>query len=107
MPWIVSTRLAPGQRIRRSVLWGIITYVMTALHLIMAVVGYGSIASTEPTMFFATLPWWGICSLGLLAGVVGSFVKRGTFNIVAAVIGLLTLVITNPVIPISIVALFA
>ena len=107
-PWVVGTRLAPGQRIRRSMLWGWIALALTALHILMAAIGYGSVAvSADAAVFQAVLPWWGICTLLLLAGTVACFIRRGTFNIVIGVVALLTLVVSNPVLPISMIALFA
>lgn len=107
-PWVVGTRLAPGQRIRRSTMWGWIALGLTVLHVLLAVIGYGTVAvNADPAVFQAVLPWWGICTLLLLAATVACFIRRGTFNIVIGVVALLTLVVSNPVLPISLIALFA
>ena len=105
VPWIVGTRLAPGQQIKRSVLWGVIALSLTALHLIAAAVGLMQLVMVDPFGFRATLPVWGVLSLLLLASIIMCFIKRGTFNIVSGSIAAFTLVVSNPVIPLGFIAM--
>lgn len=105
VPWIIGTRLAPGQKIKRSALWGVIGLVIAGLHLAAAAIGLLQIVMLDPFAFRATLPFWGVLSLLLLASVIMCFIKRGTFNIVVGSIGAFTLVVSNPVIPLGFIAM--
>ena len=103
VPWIVGTRLRPGEEIKRSTLWGIMTAVAAGLHLLIAAVGMFQMIFLSIDAFYAILPFWGILSLLVLAGVIMCFVQRGSFNRWMAIIAAGTLVISNPVGPMAIV----
>ncbi|MGO3878856.1 MAG: hypothetical protein ACTJHM_06960 [Agrococcus casei] len=108
VPWVVGTRLAPDQKVRKSIVWGIAAMALTLLHLIVAGIGYGAMVNQgDPQVFFSIMPWWGICTLALLASIVGCFVKRGALNIIAGVIATLTIVISNPALPLALIVLVA
>ena len=105
-PWVVGTRLAPGERVKRAYGWGIAALALTLLHLIVAGIGYGAmLGQSDPQMFQAIMPWWGICSLALLASIVGCFVKRGALNIIGGVVATLTIVVSNPALPLALLSL--
>lgn len=99
VPWVIGTRLAPGEKLKRGFLWAIVCGVLALLHLIAAVVGYGSVFSMNGDAFILLLPFWGILSLLLLASIIVCLVRRGGWNIAAAVSGAFVLVFTNPVLP--------
>lgn len=103
VPWIVGTRLRPGEQITRSTLWGIMTAVAAGLHLLIAAVGMFQVIFGSIGAFYGLLPFWGILSLLVLAGIIMCFVKRGSFNRWMAIIAAGTLVISNPVGPMAIV----
>lgn len=105
VPWIVDTRLRPGEQIQRSTLWGLLTAVAAGLHLLIAAVGVVQAVVVDVHAFFAILPFWGILSLVVLAGVILCFLKRGSFNRWMAIIAAGTLVVSNPILPMAVVVM--
>lgn len=107
VPWVVQTRLHPGQQIQRSNIWGILTAVAAGIHLLVAAIGVMQAVVVDIHAFVALLPYWGILTLLVLAGVIMCFVKRGSFNRWMAIISAGTLIVSNPVLPLAVVMMIA
>lgn len=97
MPWVIETRLAPGQKLRRNPVWGIVALVASLIGGLMFIIAMGAAFAGGGQLFVWMLPVWGIVALTAAAFTIAAFVRRGTLNVTFGAIAAAVLVLTNPV----------
>lgn len=99
VPWVLETRLRPGEQVQSSNTWGIATAAVAGLNLVIALFGLVLAFASGPDAFVGLLPFWGILTLMVVVGIILCFVKRGKFNRWIAIISACSLVLSNPIVP--------
>lgn len=97
MPWVVETRLAPGQKLKRNPAWGIIAIVVAVVNVVAFLAGQWSAPQGDGSLFLIGLPIWGIITLAGLGFGFAAIVKRGVLNVTLGAVGMGVVVLTNPV----------
>lgn len=103
MPWVTQTRLAPGQQVKRSTVFGWIAAGLAVVGGFIFLVSMGMVLTNLSGLFITGLPFWGILTLGTIGCAVSALVRRGRMNTILGVGSLALLVLTNPLIPLVVV----
>ncbi len=101
MPWVIESRLAPGQQRKRSVVFGVIAAVGAAIGALIFLVSMGMIIVTPQLagLVIMGLPVWGVLTLGTVGCGVAALVRRGRVNVILGAGSLALVVLTNPLLP--------
>lgn len=105
MPWVVETRLAPGQQPRRNTVFGWIAAGLALLGGAIFLASMGMLFAGFAGLIVTGLPFWGILTLGTVGCAVSALVRRGRLNTILGIGSLALLVLTNPLIPLIVILL--
>jgi hypothetical protein len=103
MPWVTETRLAPGQQLKRSPVYGIIAAVGAVLGGLIFLVSIVLLFTPLGGLLITGLPVWGILTLGTVGCAIAALVRRGRLNVILGAGSLALVVLTNPLIPLIVV----